>query len=332
MTGLLVDDRYRGDHGIGRYAQEVLPRLRPEWRSLGLDGSPHTALDAFRALPRVDARALVYSPGYGALVRARRQILTIHDLIQLRSPWPGRMKFAAYYAGPVRHVVRKAGVVLTVSETSAGEIRDWLRDESVRIVNAGNGCSAAFTPTGPATDSADPYVLFVGNVREHKNLDVVMRALPRAAGVRLTVVIPASESAALSARAASLGVTQRLTMFHNVDDARLAALYRGAAVTAMPSRMEGFGLPALESISCGTPVVYWRDCDAVSEIVGERGWALESWDDADEWADALVTACGAGRRIAPPEANRYDWQRTAALISDVLEADAAPAAPRVSTA
>lgn len=319
MTALHVDDRYRGAHGIGRYAREVLPRLRPEWRSLGLSGSPHSPFDAFRPLPRLGHDSLVYSPGYGALVRAPRHVLTIHDLIHLRTPWPGRAKFEAYYAGPVRHAVRKSGLVLTVSETSARDIREWVRDDAVRVVNAGNGCSAAFRPIGPVEAVAEPYVLFVGNTRRHKNLEVVLRALAIAPGVRLVTVVPAAETAAVTSRASLLGVGDRVTSLHGVDDARLAELYRGAVATVMPSTLEGFGLPALESIACGTPVILWRGCAAVAEIVGDRGRTLETSRDAEEWAAALVAAAGERRRVDPPPPGAYDWDRTAGVVSDVLE-------------
>lgn len=318
MSGLYVDDRYRGAHGIGRYAREVLARLRPQWQPLGLDGSPHAPLDAFRRLPGLDDRAVVYSPGYGALVRAPHQVLTIHDLIQLRSPWPQRAKFIPYYAGPVCSAVRRAGVVLTVSETSARAIREWLRDDAVRVVNAGNGCSAAFQPEGPAEDAAEPYVVFVGNMRRHKNLDVVLRALAIADGVKLRAVVPQREIAAAAAHAAELLVADRVDWLHDVDDEQLAALYRGAAATVMPSTLEGFGLPALESIACGVPVVFWRGCESVAEIVGDRGWALESAADAADWAAALNAAVEARRRVTPP-VGAHDWNRTAAVISDVLE-------------
>lgn len=319
MTELYVDDRYRGAHGIGRYAAEVVSRLHPQGRRLGLDGSPHSPFDAFRALPGLDRDALVYSPGYGALVRAPRQILTVHDLIQLQVPWPGRAKFVAYYAGPVRHVVRRAGVVLTVSETSATAIRDWLRDDAVRVVNAGNGCSAAFRPDAPAEESSDPYVLFVGNLRAHKNLGVVLRALALAPDVRLRAVVPEREIADAATRAAALGVVDRVMWVHGVDDERLAELYRGAAATVMPSTIEGFGLPALESIACGTPVVFWRGCAAVAEIVGNRGRAVESSTDAAGWADVLTAASEGPRRVEPP-AGAHDWDRVAATVSDVLAA------------
>jgi glycosyltransferase involved in cell wall biosynthesis len=315
---LFVDDRYRGAHGIGRYASEVLPRLRPEWRSLGLSGHAHSALDAFRSLPRLDHGSLVYSPGYGALVRAPRQILTVHDLIHLRMPWPGRAKFEAYYRGPVRHAVRKAGVVLTVSQTSTRAIREWLRDDSVEVIDAGNGCSDSFRVDGEAGRSNEPYVLFVGNLRRHKNLDVVLRALVLSPDVQLRAVMPPGEIPAAAAQAAALGIDSRVEWLQGIDDERLAALYRGAVATVMPSTLEGFGLPALESVACGVPVIFWRGCEAVAEVVGDRGWSLESWSDAEEWATTLTLASAQSRRVQAPT-GAHDWDRTAAIISDALE-------------
>lgn len=323
MTELRIDERYRGTHGIGRYAREVVPRLRPPWQPLGLDGNQYAPLDAFRSLARgSSAEVLVYSPGYAALVRAPRQVLTIHDLIQLRSPWPGRAKFLAYYEGPVRHVVRKAGVVLTVSETSARDIREWLRDDSVRIVNAGNGCSAAFTAEGPAETGPDPHVLFVGNTKKHKNFDVVLRALALAPGIVLRAILPARELSSAQRRAEELGVAGRVHWLSDIDDTRLAALYRGSVATVMPSVLEGFGLPALESIACGTPVLFWRGCEAVGEIVGDRGRALATWGEAEEWAVALRKSAESPRRVEPPLVADA-WERTAGIVSDVLERELA---------
>lgn len=314
---VLVDDRYRGAHGIGRYAAEVLPRLTLPWEPLRLGGTPFSPVDAFRSVGAASAPdALMYSPGYGALVRARRQLLTLHDLIQLSSPGLGRWKFAAYYSGPVRDVVRRTGVVLTVSETSARALRSWVNDDDVEIVNAGNGCSDAFHPREGEMRPSDPYVLFVGNGRAHKNLDVVLDALASAPDVRLVAVVPEREIGDLEARAAHRHVDARVRWVSGVDDEWLADLYRGAAATVMPSTLEGFGLPALESIRCGTPVVYWAGCESIAEIVEDRGHAVSSAGDAQEWALALVDAVTAERQVVPPDG--YDWNRTAGIISATI--------------
>ncbi|MFI8632564.1 glycosyltransferase [Microbacterium sp. NPDC077663] len=319
MSGVFVDDRYRGAHGIGRYAREVLGRVEVPWRGLGLSGTPYAPLDAFRRLSGVAADDVVYSPGYGALLRAPRQVLTVHDLIQLQSALPGRAKFLAYYNGPVRRVVRRAGVVLTVSETSAEAIRAWVRDDAVRVVNAGNGCSAAFTPEGPREAASDPYVLFVGNTRAHKNLDVVLRGVAVAPGVRLRTVVPADEADEVRSLAAAAGVSSRVDVLTGVEDERLAELYRGAAATVMPSLLEGFGLPALESVASGTPVIHWSGCRAVAEIVAQRGWSLADAHDAREWAAAMVEAVGSPRTVSAP-VGVYDWDRTARIVSETLAA------------
>jgi glycosyltransferase involved in cell wall biosynthesis len=213
--------------------------------------------------------------------------------------------------------VRRAGVVLTVSETSADAIRAWVRDDAVEVINAGNGCSAAFTPDGPREEAVEPYVLFVGNTRAHKNLDVVLRAMAVATGIRLLAVVPESETAAVRAAAERIGIAGRVDVITGVDDERLAELYRGAAATAMPSLLEGFGLPALESVSSGTPVIHWSGCRAVAEIVAGRGWAVADAYDAHEWAAAMVEAAASPRAVEPPT-GAYDWDRTAGVVTEAL--------------
>ncbi len=318
MSRIFVDDRLRGQHGIGRYSQEVLRRLDIAWTALDLGGKPSRPLDAVRTLPREVRTGVVYSTGYGALLQAPRQVLTIHDLIHLQTGWPARALHRVYYGGPVRHQVRKCGVVVTVSETSAEAIRAWVRDDSVRVVNAGIGCSATFTQDGPISACVEPYFLYVGSMRPHKNLDVVLRALAARPRPLLRAVLPPADHERARQRAAELGVSSRLELLHSMDDNLLAALYRGAVATLMPSRIEGFGLPPLESIRCGTPVIYWNGCRPVAETVGDRGWAVGSADDPEEWAVAIESAMSSARRVDAPSGAEYSWDRTAAIVTHAL--------------
>ncbi len=313
MAQVAIDTRWDGIAGIQRYSREVLPRLTTPWQSLGLDGDHLAPLDALRAVPR---DRLIYSPGYNAFVRAKRQLVTLHDLIQLQTPWPGRAKYLAYYRLVVRPVVRRTGVVLTVSETSKALIEEWLDDDAVQVVNAGIGCSDAFrADVAPAT--GDPYLMYVGNLRAHKNVEVVLDALGRVPDARLRMLLPAREHEQAERMAAERGISARVELLAGIDDAALARHYRGAAATVMPSTLEGFGLPALESVMTGTPVLFWRGCAAVAETVGDRGRAVENATDVQEWAGAIRSALASPRRVDPP-ASGYDWDATARTIDATL--------------
>ena len=317
VRGIYVDDRWSGQHGIGRYAREVTARLNVAWQPMRLSGSPSSATDFFRPLPAHMRQGVIYSPGYNSFVRAKRQLVTVLDLIHLRSSWPGRLKYEAYYKGVLRPIVRREGVVITISETSKREIEEWLNDSDVRVVNAGIGLSSGYGPHVPEPDQGAPYAITVSNMREHKNVDVVLRAFKTVHDLRLKLVVPTTEREAAAKRMAFHGVQGRVDLLSQVDDENLAMLYKGARVTVFPSILEGFGLPALESLACGTPVVYYAGCDAVRETVGTSGIAVSSADDHMQWREAIVNAAS-GHIAVGDIRERYSYDRTAATISAVL--------------
>lgn len=317
MSAIWVDTRWEGLHGIGRYAREVCTRLTVPWRSLGLEGSPASPTGALAQVPS----GLVYSPGYNAFRRAERQVLTLHDLIHLETPWPGRAKYLAYYNAVVKPVVKRSGVVITVSETSRRAVAAWLDDSSVEIVNAGLGSSPAFRLEVIPAEARDPYLMYAGNLREHKNIAVVLDAMTRVPSSRMRMLIPRSEHDEARRLFAARELSDRVELLAGLSDDELASHYRGAAATVMPSTLEGFGLPALESVMTGTPVLYWHGCAAVAETVGTRGQAIEDAHDAEQWADAIEDALAKPQRIDPPP-RAYDWHATAAVVNETLAARA----------
>lgn len=316
-TSLLVDERWTGRHGIGRYADEVVPRLRQAHQDLNIGGSPSSPRDAFRRLPSPVSTGLIYSPGYNAFLRAPRQVLTIHDLIHREVSGVHGVKYRLFYDQVIRRVVRRNGVVITVSDTSAQAIRSWAGD-SVNIVNAGIGSSPAFTRHGAVANADAPYVLYVGNLRSHKNLQVVLGAIAAHPEVELRLVLPQNEHPRARLLFSQFGITNRTTILPNPTDEGLAEHYRGAVATVMPSQLEGFGLPALESVLCGTPVIYWRGCAAVAETVGDRGIATRSPADSNEWAEAIDTLMSTSTTIHDFDGSKYSWDRTAAIIDATL--------------
>lgn len=309
-----VDTRYVGHHGIARYAAEVTSRLRTPFEALPVNSSPtslRSLLDRGWRLP--GPADLVYSPGFGTGSSRARQLLTVHDLIHLQEPAAGAKALAhrMYYEYRVKPAIKRAGMVLTVSTTSADAITEWLADDSVKVIVTGNGCSPAFTPHGSAYDHSRPYVLWVGNVKRHKNPQVVMNALSRLSEFDLIAVT--SDGQALRRMAIEAGVNDRMLVVADVSDHELATYYRGATALLLPSVLEGFGLPALEARSCGTPTVYFAGCASVAEIVGQPEFAVSDAQDGQAFAEAVVRAAATVVRPLPAG---YGWES----VSDVVDA------------
>lgn len=312
---ILADTRWSGVHGIGRYASEVLSRLSVDWSPLEVGGKPSDPQDFLR-VRRTPGGETIYSPGYNGFLARSPQVVTVHDLIHLHPTTKRRAVYLAHYSAVLRPIIRRNRLVLTVSETSKRAIEEWVDDDRVQVVNAGNGLSEAFHPGGsPATDDSAPYFLYVGNLRAHKNVDVAFRALARVPDARLVVVMNDREGA--ERRAAELGVADRVEVRSGLSDPQLADLYRGAVATVFPSLVEGFGLPAVESIACGTPVIFWEGCESIAEISSGQGFPVGDAHDDLAWADALRAALTERPRATAPAAS-YSWDRTAEIVSKTL--------------
>jgi glycosyltransferase involved in cell wall biosynthesis len=311
---LLVDTRWKGKHGIGRYSAEVIKRLRLPWEAIPGD-DPLSIISSFRRLRDSKGRSpdIIYTPGFNAFATQTPQLITIHDLIHLTATGPRQVVYRAYYNDFLRPIVRRNRRVLTVSETSRAALDSWLHDDRVEIINTGNGCSEAFNPEGPRYSPGFPYVLYVGNLKPHKNFPVIAKALAAVPDLHLVVVT--SDSMKLDSLTSRLGIQKRTKQFQTISDEQLAEIYRGANWTVMPSLLEGFGLPALESISCGTPVIYWSGCQSVAEIVGSNGIGVTSATDNYEWIDAMRTSPVG---VAGLSKTQSTWQKVAEKVNTAI--------------
>jgi len=314
-----VDDRQVGAHGIARFSREVVSRLPATVRRLPVGGSATSPLDCVRpGRLRPTARDLVYVPGPNAGVARAVQLLTVHDLIHLQDG--SRLK-RLYYERVVAPRILRAGKVLTVSETSRAAISSWLGRHagSVEIDVVGNGCSSAFTAAGEAEGFARATLALVSNVKAHKNVEVVFAALARCPEIDLVVVGPSP--AAMRRLAVDAGVADRVQVRTDVSDHDLARLYRGVDALVMPSRQEGFGLPVLEAMSCGTQVIHWAHCPAVAEIAAGTGFAVDEPTDPDGWAVAVEKAVASPLPLDLPRAwaARHDWGAVGARVRRALD-------------
>jgi glycosyltransferase involved in cell wall biosynthesis len=186
-------------------------------------------------------------------------VVTIHDL-SFEHGLMGR-RDRLVFERVVPHAARAAARVLTVSERTKRDLVEHYGIPPERIVVTPNGVDPAFHPVTQDTTSR-PYALAVGAIQERKNQGAALAAA-REAGLELVVVGPVKDGRA-AAELREGGA--RLEGYVEVE--RLAELYRGAACLVQPSRYEGFGLPVVEAMASGTPVVTVPD-PALVEVAGE---------------------------------------------------------------
>jgi glycosyltransferase involved in cell wall biosynthesis len=184
--------------------------------------------------------------------RAGVRATTIHDLFPLRHPDWVHPQTYRMHSRKYAHAARTCDLIVVNSEFTAGEVVELLGFPRERICVAHPGISPSFRLDGRSRDLGEPYVLTVATLERRKNLDTLLKAVPivRASypDLHLAVVgAPGWQGPSLDA--------EGVLPLGYVDDEELAALYRGADAFVYPSRFEGFGMPIVEAMACGTPVV-----------------------------------------------------------------------------
>ena len=237
-------------------------------------------------------------------------VVTIHDL-SFEHGLMGR-RDRLVFERVVPRAAREAARVLTVSERTKRDLVEHYGIPPERIVVTPNGVDPAFHPVTPDTTSR-PYALAVGAIQERKNQRAALAAA-REAGLELVVVGPVKDervAAELRERGA------RLEGYVPAD--RLAELYRGAACLVQASRYEGFGLPVVEAMASGTPVVAVPD-PALVEVAGDAAVVVEEPALAEGIRRALAEAVRL-RAAGLERAATFSWERAAeATVQVYLEA------------
>jgi glycosyltransferase involved in cell wall biosynthesis len=238
-------------------------------------------------------------------------VVTIHDLSFERDASAMSLKDRLVFKAVVPRAARRAARVLTVSERTKRDLRDLYGIPEERIVVTPNGVDPVFRPDGGARRE---YVLFVGAIQSRKDPLAALRAAEEV-GLPLVVVGPTKDEA-LARELERRGADVR----GYVPKEELARLYREAACFVFPSRFERFGLPVVEAMASGTPVVATPD-PAVREVAGDA--AL--YADGAGLADAVRRALAERERLSAAgleRAQRFTWtetaRRTAAVYREVL--------------
>ncbi len=323
---LLVDDRWFGNTGIGRYAFEIINRKPDEIEITSLNRhwkikNPASPWLLGSAINSCNADVF-WSPGFMPPAWCNiPYVVTVHDLIHLHY---GTSLHRLYYNQVIRRLLHHSSSIFTDSEYSRNEILAWSGLSSDRVKVISLAVDDSFREEGHVFEPGYPYILYVGNRRVYKNIERLIKAF--AIGCvhsEIKLALSGVEDENLIKLASQAGIAERLVFLGNIKEDDLPAVYRGALAVAYISLYEGFGLPPLEAMACGTPVIA-SNVTSIPEVVGDAALLVDPLE-IEEIAygirqlteDNLLRE--SFRQAGLKRAKMFSWDRTAELTWNVLK-------------
>ncbi len=345
MTTITLNGRFYSHRptGMQRYALELVSRIgshlnivRPKHALRG--GLGHLWEQLY--LPLATGRKLLWSPNNTGPITVSRQVCTIHDLIPLDHPEWFAPKFVALYRWLMPRLAANLQHMVAISEFTKTRLIENFQVDPAKISVVPNGVDRSFQPAGPERIaemrktlklSEKPYVLCVSSVEPRKNLKALLKAwtcLPANMQKEFQLVLAGAKGSSAVFGDAGLGEPPPGAVFTGyVAQEYLPALYSGASIFAYPSLYEGFGLPPLEAMACGVPVLT-SNTSSIPEVVGDAGVLIdpESTDAIADGLSRLMADESLRSQLATrgwQRAQLLSWDRTAEQTWQILERAAA---------
>ena len=267
---ILIDRRWAGNTGIGKLYHEVMLRMPngvtceyvPNKMSLGNVLSPLILGEEIKK----SNGEVFYSPSFMPPAFSKVPfVFTIHDLMHL---FYYSQLHKIYYRQIIGRLALKAKKIITVSQFSKAQLIELMDIPQELIQVIYNGVDGRFLQNEEEYESERPYFLYVGNRRKNKNLPAMLKAFAMAKiPQEFMFFLSGDQDQELENLIQHLGIKKRVRFLGFIEEENLPKLYKGAHATLFASLMEGFGLPAIESMASGTPVLT-SSSSSLQEIAG----------------------------------------------------------------
>ncbi len=291
-------------------------------RLTGSLGSPGAPMKLFRALQPL-REGVFWNPGFvPPLLSHIPSIVTVHDLTH-------RIFYSrlhrAYYDVVLKPLYRRCAAIICVSEFTRDTFLAWSKMAANKVHVVLNGVCPHYAANTETLDLPYPYVLYPGNHRTYKNLARLLEAYSRSQLPQhdIHLVLTGEVNAALQAQAEALGIAKLVHFCGWYDSLDLAKLYRGAHAVAYVSLYEGFGLPIVEAMASGVPVMT-SNVSSMPEVAGDAALLVNPYSIA-EITDGLNTLAldeAARRQMIARGAERvalFDWKNSAAKLWRIVD-------------
>lgn len=325
VEGVIYDSRWIGTHGIGRFAQEIACRLKfkEHYKS---NKNPAGLFSAFQlGLWATQKKgSSIYSPSYiPPLLSTLPFSFTIHDLNHIDVPYNSSLIKRIYYRTIILPAITRAYCVLTVSEFSKKRIVDWSGCSPEKVKVVGNGVSSAFHEAVAPIKPGYRYIFCCSNRKGHKNETRLLEAFKKSELNNTMKIVFTGHADASTLNIIKQHKLELSVIFTgHVSEGELASWYKGATASIFPSLYEGFGLPLIESMACGTPVIA-SNTTCLPEIGGDAGYYVDPMDIDSISTGILNVVQDKSLQIQMREkglsrAKLFTWDRTASLVSNAL--------------
>jgi glycosyltransferase involved in cell wall biosynthesis len=324
---IIVNGRFLSKRvtGVERYGRAILQFIgdRVRIESAPLKGIAGHAWEQTVLPTKLTPNSILWSPANTGPLNVHNQALTIHDLSPLEHPEWFAKSFAQWYEYMLPKLAQQVQIIFTPSEYVKQKVKEHFNVENVMVTPNGV-LTSMFRPNARQLlpDLPQKYILFVGSIQLRKNLAGLISVWNQIEHEfkDMWLIIAGAKGSVFQSTKLPQG--KRIRFLNYISDDHLPGLYANAEAFVLPSFDEGFGLPALEAMACGTPTLV-SNGGALPETVGEAGLIFNLAKPESLITGLQQILCDNELRQSlkvkgPEHAKTFSWQKTAELIWNTL--------------